>query len=440
MLQRLNWFEEARYGLFIHWGLYAELGGIWNGKSYPPGTEWIMRRAQIPLEEYKKLADTFNPVDFDAEDWAQKAEDFGCKYLCITAKHHDGFAMFDSAACDYNIMHTPFGRDVVKELSEACRRHSIKFCVYYSQMQDWADPDGDGNNWDFDPAKKDFNKYFNNKVKPQVRELLTNYGEIGMIWFDTPYDMPIHLCEELRDFVHSIQPDCIINGRIGYGLGDYRQMGDNEIPVLAYNGAWETPMTLNNTWGFSKTDEKWKSPKTVVKMLIDVVSKGGNLLMNVGPDARGNIPQGSVDVLNTVGKWLHKNGESIYGAKACADFPYQMRWGGLTGKGSTVYLHLLEPAFAPVHIKICNIETKAKRAYLLSTGEVLKVFQSYELARDEYRFLVDYPKDKIDDLDTVIVAEFEEPPVPHSLYMTFDPENAKGYAAPAKGEASTKGD
>ena len=181
MLQRLNWFEEARYGLFIHWGLYAELGGIWNGKSYPPGTEWIMRRAQIPLEEYKKLADAFNPVDFDAEDWAQKAEDFGCKYLCITAKHHDGFAMFDSAACDYNIMHTPFGRDVVKELSEACRRHSIKFCVYYSQMQDWADPDGDGNFWDFDPAEKDFGNYFNNKVKPQVRELLTNYGEIGMI-------------------------------------------------------------------------------------------------------------------------------------------------------------------------------------------------------------------------------------------------------------------
>jgi len=217
-------------------------------------------------------------------------------------------------------------------------------------------------------------------------------------------------------------------------------MGDNEIPVLAYNGAWETPMTLNNTWGFSKTDENWKSPKTVIKMLIDVVSKGGNLLINVGPDAMGNIPEGSVNVLDCVGKWLKKNGESIYGAKACADFPYQMRWGGLTGKGNIVYLHLLEPAFAPTHIKICNIETKAVKAYLLSTGEELSIFQSYELARDEFRFIVGYPKDKLDELDTVIVAEFEEPPVPHSLYMTFNPENAKGRVMPGRGEQATKGD
>lgn len=424
MMERLKWFEEARYGLFIHWGLYAELGGMWNGTYYPGGTEWIMRRAQIPFEEYKKLADTFNPLDFNAEEWAQKAVDFGCKYLCITAKHHDGFAMFDSAASDYNIMHTPFGRDVVKELSEACRRHGVKFCVYYSQMQDWADPDGDGNAWDYDPARKNFEKYFRQKVKPQVKELLTNYGEIGMIWFDTPYDMPKHLCEELKQFVHDLQPNCVINGRIGYGLGDYRQMGDNEIPVLAYRDAWETPMTLNNTWGYSKTDECWKSPKTVVKMLIDVVSKGGNLLINVGPDALGRIPQGSVDVLSQVGRWLQKNGESIYGTKPCADSPYQLRWGGLTGRDATMYLHLLDARETPERIKICNIETKAKRVYLLSTGEELPFIQSYELARDEYRFIVNYPKDKLNELDTVIVAEFEEAPVFHSLYMTFDQDHS----------------
>ena len=169
MLERLKWFEEARYGLFIHWGLYAQPGGIWNGQQYPGGTEWIMRTAKIPFNEYSKLADAFDPVQFDADAWAEKAVSFGCRYLCITAKHHDGFAMFDTAVSDYSIMHTPFGRDVIRELSDACRRHGLKFCVYYSQMQDWADPDGDGNTWDYDPEKKDFSKYFNQKVKPQVK-------------------------------------------------------------------------------------------------------------------------------------------------------------------------------------------------------------------------------------------------------------------------------
>lgn len=432
MTDKTKWFREAHYGLFIHWGLYSELGGIWKEEHLPRNTEWIMRQALIPFAEYKKLADTFNPVCFDAEEWVQQAEDFGCKYLCITAKHHDGFAMYDSAVSDYTIMHTPFGRDIVRELSEACRRHGIVFCVYYSQMQDWADPDGDGNFWDFDVSKKDFNRYFNEKVKPQVRELLTNYGPIGMIWFDTPYHMPRHLCRELERFVHSLQPDCLINGRIGYGYGDYRQMGDNEIPTVAYRGAWETPMTLNNTWGYSKTDENWKSPKTVIKMLIDVASKGGNLLINVGPDAMGRIPQGSTNVLRRVGDWLRKNGESIYGTTPCADSPYQLRWGGLTGRGATVYLHLLDPADTPDRIKICNIETKAKRAWLLATGEELPIAQSYELARDEYRFIVHYPQDKLDELDTVIAAEFEEAPVFHSLYMNFEDEtDPAAEAAPA---------
>ncbi|MBQ4228158.1 MAG: alpha-L-fucosidase, partial [Clostridia bacterium] len=196
-MERLKWFEQARYGLFIHWGLYAALGGEWEGVHYPGGTEWIMRTARIPFEAYRKLALSFDPVCFDAEEWVKKALDFGCRYLCFTAKHHDGFAMFDTAVSDYSIMHTPFGRDVVRELSDACQRHDLTFCVYYSQMQDWADPDGDGNTWDYDPGKKDFRRYFENKVKPQVRELLTKYGRIGMIWFDTPYDMPRELCAEL---------------------------------------------------------------------------------------------------------------------------------------------------------------------------------------------------------------------------------------------------
>ena len=422
MLRRLKWFEDARYGLFIHWGLYAELGGIWNQTAYPGGTEWIMRTAKIPFDSYRKLADTFNPVLFDAEEWASMAESFGVRYVCITSKHHDGFAMFDSKASDYTIMHTPFGRDVIKELSDACRRHGLTFCVYYSQMQDWADPDADGNTWDYDPKEKHFETYFRQKVLPQVKELLTNYGEIGMIWFDTPYDMPKSLCEELERFVHALQPQCLINGRIGYGIGDYRQMSDNEIPVLAYHGAWETPMTLNHTWGYSVKDEDWKTPKRVIKMLTDVVSKGGNLLLNVGPDAMGRIPQGSRDVLSRVGAWLRENGESIYKTTPCPDLPYQIPWGSVTARGSTMYLHVLTPSEAPGRIKICNIETKAKKVTLLKTGENLPFTQSYEPARDEYRFIVEYPLDKLDPLDTVIKAEFEESPVIHSLYMTFDGE------------------
>ena len=428
--ERLEWFNAARYGLFIHWGLYAQLGGIWNGVHYPHGTEWIMRNAQIPLAEYRKLAETFDPVDFDAEAWASAAESFGSKYLCFTAKHHDGFAMYDSKVSDYNIMHTPFGRDVVKELAEACRRHNIKFCLYYSQMQDWEDPDGDGNTWDFRPEEKHFERYFENKVKPQLRELLTNYGEIGMIWFDTPYDMPVRLCRELQQYVHSIQPDCVISGRIGYGLGDFREMGDNEIPVLAYQGSWETPMTLNNTWGYSKTDENWKTPQTVIKMLIDVVGKGGNLLMNVGPDELGRFPEGSTRVLRTIGKWLEKNGESIYGAGACADFPYQIRWGGFTLHDRVLYVHILRTKEHPDGITIRNLQVKVRRAWRLDTGKEIPFRQSYEIARDEYRLVLDFCEEDMDPLDMVIAVELEEALRFHGVRQIFQPDANGEYHEP----------
>lgn len=419
-VDRMNWFREARYGLFIHWGLYAELAGYWNGQHYPYPTEWLMRNAKIPLQDYKKLAETFNPVDFNADTWARKAKEYGAKYVCITSKHHDGFALFDTKASAYNIMNTPFGRDIIAELAVACRKQGLMFCVYYSQMQDWEDPDGDGNTWDFDPAGKDFRKYFNNKVKPQVQELLTNYGEIGMIWFDTPYNMPVELCRELEQWVHQHQPNCIINGRIGYGIGDFRNMSDIDIPALAYHGDWETPMTLNNSWGFSRDDFNWKQPGKVVKMLVDVVGKGGNLLLNVGPDALGIIPEGSDQVLSTVGNWLKVNGDSIYGTQASPDLPYQIRWGGVTAKAGKLFLHVMDTVETPDEIRICNLEADVKRVYLLETGTDLPYFQSYEIARDEHRFRVILPRDFSVDLDTVIVVELNQEPIVHSLYMQFD--------------------
>jgi len=409
--ENMEWFRKARYGMFVHWGLYSLPAGWWDNKEIPYGTEWIMRNAKIPLSEYKKLADCFNPTDFDAEVWIRKAMECGMKYVVFTAKHHDGFAMYDSAYSDYTIMNTPFKRDIVKELSEACLKYGMIFGIYYSQMQDWEDPDADGNTWDFPDAKnKNFEKYFENKVKPQVKELLTKYGKVGLIWFDTPYDMPKKLCKELEDWVHECQPGCIINGRIGYGYGDYRQMGDNGIPVVSFPRDWETPMTLNDTWGYSKTDENWKSPKKVIHMLTDVVGKGGNLLLNIGPDSLGNIPKGSLDILQTVGSWLMDNGESIYETTPAPDFPYQFGWGGFTYKKNTLFMHVLKNPTFPYEICIVGLKTKVKKVYLLETGEELIFAQSYEIARDECRFRVMFPSETVNCLDMVAVVELEEEP------------------------------
>ena len=417
--ERLEWFNAARYGLFIHWGLYAQLGGIWNGVHYPHGTEWIMRNAQIPLAEYRKLAETFDPVDFDAEAWASAAESFGSKYLCFTAKHHDGFAMYDSKVSDYNIMHTPFGRDVVKELAEACRRHNIKFCLYYSQMQDWEDPDGDGNTWDFKPEEKHFERYFENKVKPQVRELLTNYGEVSMMWFDTPYDMPPDLSRELQELVHSIQPDCIISGRIGYGLGDFREMNDNNIPTVRFPYDWECPMTLNNTWGYSFDDENWKTPQQVLERLVTINGKGGNLLLNIGPDANGVVPEKSREVLKTVGAFLKDCGESIYGTQAAEDPVYLNYWGGCTQRGDRLYLHVFHYPAEPHELRIYNLETKVRRVFLLQSGGELRFLQKYEIARDEYRLCIFLPEKPLNPLDTVVALELDGEVKYHDLKTIY---------------------
>lgn len=424
---KMEWFRGAHYGLFIHWGLYAELGGIWKQQRIAYGAEWIMRNAKIPLQDYKKLADTFNPTEFDAQKWVEHAKAWGMKYIVFTAKHHDGFSMFDTACSDYNIMNTPYGRDIVAELAEACRACGMKLCLYYSQMQDWEDPNGNGNEWDFAcNNEKSFAVYFQNKVKPQVKELLTKYGDIGLLWFDTPYDMPRDLCQELADWVRQWQPDCIINGRIGYGIGDYRQMGDNEIPVLIYKDDWETPFTLNHSWGFASEDNEWKTPQTVIDMLVNVTGRGGNLLLNIGPDGKGHIPQESVAILDTVGAWLRTNGESIYDTRAAIDLPYQTRWGGLTAAPGKLFMHILRYPSFPYEICVCAFQTKVTRAYLLATGKEIQVIQSYEIARDEYRLRVQLPPpSKEAEIDLVVCLEIEDELSVRSLYA-LDEKDALG--------------
>ncbi|RKY05487.1 alpha-L-fucosidase [Candidatus Poribacteria bacterium] len=398
--ERMAWFREAKFGMFIHWGLYAIPAGMWKGKMIPGIGEWIMHRARIPVKEYEQLAKHFNPVKFNAEEWVQIAKDAGMKYMVITAKHHDGFCMFDTKLTDYNIVKaTPFKRDPMKELAEACQKHGIKFGFYYSQTLDWHHPDGMGNDWDYDPAKKDFAKYIREYVKPQLRELLTNYGPIAIIWFDIGTPTP-ELARELREFVLSIQPQTLINGRIGHGLGDYREMGDNKIPDHVVEGDWETPATINDTWGYKSYDHNWKDPGVLVQKLVDIVSKGGNYLLNVGPTAEGEIPQPSVERLKKVGEWLRVNGESIYGAKPSPiGIP---TWGRCTAKEGKLYLHLFAWPWDG-RLEVEGIKGEVKRAYFLAEPD-----RTVEVKKEGDKLvLTNLPPKPIDQYDTVVVLEME---------------------------------
>ena len=349
--QRLEWFRQAKFGMFIHWGPYAKMAGQWNGKQLPVGTncEWIMQRLQIPREEYRKAARQFNPVKFDADAWADLAASTGMKYVVLTAKHHDGFAMYHSRVSKYNIVdYTPFDRDPLRELADACRKRGLRFCIYYSHREDWDEPFAYGNTWDFDFKPEDNlplfeQKYVETKAKPQLEELLTNYGPFGLVWFDRGMYTP----EQGRAFAQLVwkhQPNCLVNGRVGnYNqelLGDYQNMNDNGMPIGGIEEYWETPQTLNETWGYSDFDHEWKRPEEVIRRLVEIVSRGGNYLLNIGPDGEGVVPKPSVEILQSVGRWVSANGESIYGTTA-SPF-HELPWGYCTVKDTTLYLHVFD--------------------------------------------------------------------------------------------------
>ena len=351
--ERIKWWREARFGMFIHWGLYSIPAGVWKNKIHATGySEWIMFDEKIPAKEYELLAGRFNPVKFDAKAWVAIAKKAGMKYMVLTAKHHDGFSMFKSRLTGYNIVDaTPLKRDVARELADACRKAGIRFGCYYSVDRDWYRPTGPGNRykqtnvWDFPASKKeDFDRYYTEFAKPQVEELLVNYRP-DILWFDGIDMMSDAQVEDLEQTIRKLQPDCIVNSRIkdcGFPdripprYGDYISSGDNEIMDKGRGCEWENPGTMNTSYGYNQNDHNWVEPREIVFRLVDIVSKGGNYLLNVGPTSEGIIPQPSIDNLKAVGEWMETNQTAIYGTS-----PWKVYGEGpmirFTAKGSSVF-------------------------------------------------------------------------------------------------------
>lgn len=405
--KRMEWFRDAKFGLFIHWGLYSIPAGVWKGKEIPGIGEWIMNHAKIPVKEYEQLAKKFNPVRFDADKWVKMAKDAGMKYVVITAKHHDGFAMYHSHASPYNIVDaTPFKRDPMKELADACKKYGLRFGFYYSQTQDWHEPNGAGNDWDFNGDNPpDFTQYLNNKVFPQVKELLTNYGPISVLWFDTPRFMTSEQSKELAELVHKLQPDCLIDGRIGNNMGDFQTKGDNKIPTGAVSSDWDTPVTMNDTWGYKKNDHNWKSVTQLIRAVVEVASKGGDYLLNVGPTSEGVIPRPSVDRLHEIGKWLKINGEAVYGT-GMSPFIVEPEWGVITLKPGKMFLNVFHWP-QNKKLELYGLRNKVYKVLLLADHRELAFNQSEDKTLDHQVLNINVPGKAPDSIVTVVEIDFE---------------------------------
>lgn len=408
-IDKMQWWREARFGLFIHWGLYAIPAGEWRGERIPGISEWIMLSAKIPVKDYTALANQFNPVKYDADAWVRLAKEAGMKYIVITSKHHDGFAMFHSKASAYNIVDaTPYKRDILKELADACKKYDMKLGLYYSQAQDWHHPGGTyagydrhESHWDTTMQRVPFEQYIEEKAIPQVTEILSNYGEIPILWWDTPIGMTEPMAEKLIKLL-DLQPGIIANNRLYRPWkGDF-STPEQHIPPTGLDYDWETCMTMNTSWGYKWYDEDWKSTETLIQNLVDIASKGGNYLLNVGPTAEGEIPQPSVERLKALGAWMKVNGESIYGTTASPFF--KLFWGRCTKKvrekGATLYLHVFEwPKNGKLEVP--GLKNKVKSAKLLASGEKLKV------AANISGVVIDLPMAAPDAINSVIVLEVE---------------------------------
>jgi alpha-L-fucosidase len=411
--KKMEWWREARFGMFIHWGLYAEPAGMWKGEEVPGISEWIMARAEIPVKEYEKLTGNFNPTKYDAEAWVKLAKQAGMKYIVITSKHHDGFAMFHSKASKYNVVDaTPFDRDPLKELADACEKYGIRLGFYYSQAQDWHEPGGTYFNieqgephWDADLVREPLMDYINGKAVPQVKEILENYGGLDILWWDTPRGMTEEAAQALQNVANEY-PNMLTNNRLYRPWpGDF-STPEQQVPPTGLEYDWEVCMTMNTSWGFKSYDENWKSGETLIRMLVDIASKGGNLLLNVGPTAEGEIPEPSIERLKQIGLWMQQNSESIYGTTASPFF--KLPWGRCTmketDKGTKLYLHVFDWPKAGV-LQVPGLKTRIKDIYLLSHPK-----QKFAWKFEEGNLVIHAPSVIFDPINTVVVVQTKSKP------------------------------
>ena len=426
---RMKWWREARFGMFIHWGVYAQWGGVYHGHQQARGgAEWIMNRAKIPVAEYKERAKSFNPTQYNPDAWVRMAKEAGMKYIVITAKHHDGFALFNSKASTWDVTDaTPYGKDLLKPLAEACKKYGVKLGFYYSQAQDWGNAGGSvarkvmaegwpnpdsaridaytkehGGHWDPAQETKSFAQYIDDVAVPQVKELMTNYGEIAVLWWDTPTNMTDEAASKLQAQL-KLQPGIITNDRLKRpNFSGDTKTPEQKIPDVAeLDGKdWETCMTMNGSWGYKSWDDKWKSTETLIRNLIDIASKGGNYLLNIGPKEDGTFPQESVDRLKEIGAWIKVNGEAIYATKR--SLLVTPSWGRITRKdakgGTTLYLHVFD---WPTDGKLLlpGLKNDIKAAKLLATGKAVTTKKTAQ------GWVIELPAQPLDRIATVIKLE-----------------------------------
>lgn len=408
---RMEWWRDARFGLFIHWGVYAVPAGTYNDEKIPGIGEWIMQRAKIPVADYKEYAKDFNPVNYDPKAWVKMAKDAGMKYIVITSKHHDGFALFDSKVTDWDVVDaTPYGKDLLKPLVKEAKKAGLKIGFYYSQAQDWNHPGGakagyqEGEYWDEAQAGS-FDDYLQNIAYPQVEEIFTNY-DIDILWWDTPTWMTKERAELLRPLLE-MKPGLITNNRLGGGYAGDSDTPEQHIPATGIEDRdWEVCMTMNETWGYKSYDDNWKSTEDLVHKLIDIASKGGNFLLNVGPKPDGTIPQASIEMLAGVGEWMDLYNESIYETQPS---PFRRPWWGrctrksLENGDTRLFLHVFDwPGDNVLTVPVIN---DAVQCYSLADNS--KVF---EVEKSDNGLKINLGGGAINDIASVIVLDIKGDP------------------------------
>lgn len=410
---QLQWFDEARFGMFIHWGVYAVPAGEWQGKPVGGIGEWIMRNGKIPVSDYKAFTPQFTAAKYDPKAWAELAKTAGMKYVVITSKHHDGFALYDSDVSDWDVMNSGAKRDLLTPLAKAVRAKGLKFGLYYSQAQDWTHPGGakpDKTNWD--PAQQgDFDQYLKTIALPQVEEIVTQFKP-AILWWDTPIEMTPERAKPFADLMAQ-HPAIVNNNRLGGGSKGDTKTPEQHIPPRGYPGErFEVCMTMNDTWGFKKNDQNWKSLRQILYNLSDISSKGGNFLLNVGPTAEGEIPPQSIELLKGVGRWMKINSDAIYGTTA-SPFPRRLPWGRVTQKTSasrtTLFVHVWEwPSDG--QLLLPTVKEVPAKAKLLANGKRIRAKKTPE------GLLLQLPKAAPDADVSMLRLDFQGP-----LTVTMDP-------------------